>query len=115
MSQEAVLAANKGEPIEGIVGAGAGIELRCPTHRVRNHFSGELWINMLSVSWAFLKNSMTMSLMMHCHRKKETVYKYVYCCNSSCRFILYPAHTSILKYCTVDILDSFQVFKVTKN
>lgn len=55
-SQKAVLIADKGEPIEGIVGAGAGAELRGPTHRVRNHFSGELWINMLSVSWAFLKD-----------------------------------------------------------
>lgn len=55
-SQKAVLIGDKGEPIEGIVGAGAGVELRGPTHRVSNHFSGELWINMLSVSWASLKD-----------------------------------------------------------
>lgn len=54
-SQKAVVIAHKGEPIEGIGGAGAG-ELRGPTHRVRNHFFGELWVNMLSVSWASLKD-----------------------------------------------------------
>lgn len=55
-SQKAVLVADKGEPIEGVVGAGAAVELRGSTHRVRNHFSGELWINMLSVSWASLED-----------------------------------------------------------
>lgn len=55
-SQKAVLSGDKGEPIECVARAGAGGELRCPTHRVRNHFSGELWINMLSVSWASLKD-----------------------------------------------------------
>lgn len=55
-SQKAVVVAHEGEPIEGIGGAGAGVELRGPTHRVRNHFFGELWVNMLSVSWASLKD-----------------------------------------------------------
>lgn len=53
-SQKAVICADKRESIEGVAGASAGVEFRGPTHRARNHFSGELWINMLSVSWAFL-------------------------------------------------------------
>lgn len=55
-SQEAVLIANEGEPVEGIVGTGAGVKLWGPTHRARNHLSGELWINVLCISWAFLKD-----------------------------------------------------------
>lgn len=55
-SQKALLIGYIGEPIEGIAGTGASIELRGPTHRVGNYFPGELGINMLSVSWASLKD-----------------------------------------------------------
>lgn len=54
ISQKAVVSGNKGEPVEGVVGAVAGVELRGAAHRVGDQFSGELWINMLSVGWAFL-------------------------------------------------------------
>lgn len=56
VSQKAVLTGDKGEPIKGIIGAGACIKLWGPTHRVRNHFSGELRVNMLCVSRTFLKD-----------------------------------------------------------
>lgn len=58
VSQEAVLSGHEGEPIESIAGAGAsagtGGELWGPTHRAGNHFSGELWIDVLDVSWTSL-------------------------------------------------------------
>lgn len=56
-SQKAVLIGDKGEPVEGVVGAGAGVELRGPTHRARNYFSGELGVDMLSVSRASLEDN----------------------------------------------------------
>lgn len=54
VSQEAVLGGHEGEPIEGVAGAGTGSELWGPTHRAGNHFSGELWIDVLGVSWTSL-------------------------------------------------------------
>lgn len=71
-SQKALLIGYIGEPIEGIAGTGAGIELRGPTHRVGNDFPGELWINMLSVSWASLKKIKTIYLSKKCKKIKLT-------------------------------------------
>lgn len=48
-SEEAVLGGDEGEAVEGVVGAGAGREIRGPAHRVRDHFSGELWVDVLGV------------------------------------------------------------------
>lgn len=53
-SQEAVLGGHEGEAIEGVAGAGTGSELWGPTHRAGNQFSGELWIDVLGVSWTSL-------------------------------------------------------------
>ena len=61
VSQEAVVSADKGEAGEGVVAAGAGAELRRPTHRAGNHLSGELWVNVLSVSWTSLKHEVIRS------------------------------------------------------
>lgn len=55
ISQKAVVAANKREAVESVAGAGAGSELWGSAHRAGNHFSGKLWVNMLHVSWAPLK------------------------------------------------------------
>lgn len=60
-SQKTVLCADEGEPIESVVGAGAGVKLRGPTHRAGNHFPGELWINVLGVGRASLENSLIVS------------------------------------------------------
>lgn len=52
-SQEAVLLGDEGEAVEGVAGAGAGVELGGPTDRAGNHLFGELRVNMLCVCWPF--------------------------------------------------------------
>lgn len=54
-SQEAVLVGDEGEAVEGVAGAGAGVELGGPADRAGNHLSGELGVNMLRICWPFLE------------------------------------------------------------
>ena len=56
-SQEAVLVGDEGEAVEGVVGAGAGVELGGPAHRARDHLAGELGVDVLGVRRAFLEGS----------------------------------------------------------
>lgn len=50
--QKAVLTGHVGEAVEGVAGTRAGVKFRRPAHRIRNHFPGELWVDMLSVGRA---------------------------------------------------------------
>ena len=54
-SQEAVLVGDEGEAVEGVVGAGAGVELGGPAHRAGDHLSGELGVDVLGVCRSFLE------------------------------------------------------------
>lgn len=77
VSQEAVLGGHEGKPVEGTAGAGAGRELWGLTHRGGNHFSGELRIDVLGVSWTsllktnrFLNFLFKINNLKHANRKK---------------------------------------------
>ena len=56
-SQEAVLVGDEGEAVEGVAGAGAGVELGRPAHGAGDHLSGELGVDVLGVRRAFLEGS----------------------------------------------------------
>ena len=56
-SQEAVLVGDEGEAVEGVAGAGAGVELGGPAHGAGDHLSGELGVDVLGVRRAFLEGS----------------------------------------------------------
>ena len=55
VSEVAVITGDVGEAVEGVGAAGAGGHLRSPAHRAWHHLSGELWVDVLRVSWTFLE------------------------------------------------------------
>ena len=55
VSEVAVIAGDVGEAVEGVGAAGAGGHLWSPAHRAWHQLPGELWVDVLRVSWTFLE------------------------------------------------------------